>query len=69
MGVAYVLSLLSQLLSLVPAGTALYDKLTAQQSQAQAWAASNYVPTDADWAALNAEIASDSAAIDAGAAR
>jgi hypothetical protein len=69
MQIAYILSLLSQLLSLVPAGTALYDKLTAQKTQAEQWAASNYVPTDADWSALNAQIAADSAAIDAGAAR
>lgn len=69
MQIAYILNLLSQLLSLVPAGTALYDKFTAQRTQAEQWAATNYVPTDADWSALNDQIAADSAAIDAGAAR
>lgn len=69
MQIAYVISLLSQLLTLVPEGTALYQKYQAQKTQAESWAASNYTPTDADWSALNAQVKSDESAIDAGAAK
>jgi hypothetical protein len=65
--VAVILSILTQALAVIPEGTALYQQFTAQKAQAQQWAASNYVPTDADWAALDAKTASDEAAIDAGA--
>ena len=67
MGLAYVISLLNSLLALVPAGTALYDNFTAQKTQAEQWAATNYVPTDADWATLDADVASLKAQIDAAA--
>ena len=53
-----IISLLNSLLALVPAGTALFEKFTAQKTQAEQWAATNYVPTDADWAALDAEVKS-----------
>jgi hypothetical protein len=62
-----IISLLNSLLSLVPAGTALFEKFTAQKTQAEQWAASNYVPTDADWATLDADVKSLEAQIDAAA--
>jgi hypothetical protein len=69
MSVTVIISLLSQLLSLVPQGTALYQKYEAQKQQAEQWQATGYTPTDADWAAMNAQITSDEAAIDAAANR
>ena len=60
-----IINLLTQLLSMVPAGTALYSKYEAQRAQAQAWASQNYKPTDSDWAALDATVAVDEAKIDA----
>ena len=62
-----VISLLNSLLALVPAGTALFEQFTAQKTQAEQWAASNYVPTDADWAALDSAVAALKADIDAAA--
>lgn len=62
-----VISLLNSLLSLVPAGTALFEKFTAQKIQAEQWAADNYTPTDADWATLDADVKALEAQIDAAA--
>jgi hypothetical protein len=67
MQLAFVITLLNQLLALVPAGTALFEKFTAQKTQAEQWAANNYTPTDADWAALDAEVNALEAQIDAAA--
>ena len=51
-----IVTLLSQLLALLPAGTALFQKFTTQKTQAQEWAASGHVPTDAEWAKLDADV-------------
>ncbi len=67
MGVTYVLTLLTQLLALVPQGSALFAQFTAQKQQAQDWAASGHVPTDAEWDALDAQVKALEAQIDAGA--
>ena len=64
MQLTFIITLLNQLLALVPAGTALFEKFTAQKTQAEQWAASNYVPTDADWAKLDAEVKALEAQID-----
>ncbi len=62
---AALISILTQALTVIPAGTALYQKFMAQKAQAQAWAASNHVPTDEDWAALDQQVATDLAAVQA----
>jgi hypothetical protein len=56
---ATIISILSQALTVVPAGTALYEKFMKQRTQAQSWAANNYTPTDQDWAALDQTVADD----------
>lgn len=65
--IAVIINLLSQLLTLVPVGTALFDKYTAAKAQAEQWAAEGHVPTDAEWDALDARVKADEAAIDAAA--
>jgi hypothetical protein len=59
-----ITSLLTQLLSLVPAGTALYNQYAAQKAQAEQWAADGHVPTDAEWDALDAQVRALEAQID-----
>lgn len=54
-----ILNILNEALTVVPAGTALYQKFQKQQAQAQSWAASGYVPTESDWAALDQQVADD----------
>jgi hypothetical protein len=61
---AYVIQLLNGFLALVPTGTALYNQLVADKSKFQQWAASNYVPTDADWQTVHDAIKPFSDAID-----
>jgi len=69
MQITYVISLLNALLQLVPMGSALFAKFTAQKAQAEQWQADGHTPTDEEWATLHTAIAADTAAIDAGAAR
>lgn len=66
--ITVIISLLSQLLSLVPAGTALYDRYVTQKAQLEQWAADGHVPTDAEWTALDASVKEHEAQIDAAAA-
>lgn len=63
-----IIAALTQLLALVPQGTALYNTLVANRAKAQEWADTGYVPTAADWDALNTQIKADEAKIDANAA-
>jgi hypothetical protein len=62
---AAIISILSQALTVVPAGVALYQKFQAQLAQAQAWQQSGHIPTDSDWAALDNQVATDLAAVNA----
>lgn len=62
-----IIAALTQLLALVPQGTALYNTLVANRQQAQVWADTGYVPTPADWDTLDAKIKADEAQIDANA--
>jgi len=62
-----LIALLTEALTLVPSGTALWNTIQANRDQAQKWADTGYVPTNADWDALNATTKADEAAIDAAA--
>jgi len=53
---ATLISILTQALTIVPAGTALFNQFTLQKAQADEWAASGHVPTDAEWAELDARV-------------
>lgn len=64
-----VLSLLTQLLQYVPAGTALWQKISDQKTKFQAMVDAGRDPTDEEWAALDAEVKSLEAQVDAGAAQ
>ena len=59
-----LLKFLTAALAVLPAGTDLYNKFKAQQAQAQAWADEGHVPTDAEWQALDAQVAAKEAKID-----
>lgn len=62
-----IISLLSQMLTLVPAGTALWTSIKANKDKAHAMEGRD--PTQAEWDALHASIQANTNAIDAGAAR
>jgi len=66
--IAYVLTLLTQLLQLVPAGSALFQKFTDQKTKFEQFVAENRDPTEEEWAALDAEVKALEAQVDAGAA-
>ena len=68
MPIAYAIQLLNALLQLLPAGTALFEKYTANKAQLVAMKAQNRVPTDAEWTQLNADVSGLEAQLDAAAA-
>lgn len=68
MPINYVIQLLNALLALLPAGTALFQKYTANRAQLLAMQAQNRVPTEAEWTQLNADVSGLEAQIDAAAA-
>jgi len=63
------ISILNEALQLVPIGSQLYNSWLAKKTQAEQWAASNYTPTDADWAALDASVKAKEVAVDQAAAQ
>ena len=65
----YVISLLNSLLSLVPAGTALFAKFQADKALLQQMILDKRVPTDAEWATLDANVKALEDQVDAAAKR
>jgi hypothetical protein len=65
----YILGLLDQLLSLVPAGSALWQKFSGQKTKFEQMVKDGRDPTDEEWTALDAEVKALEAQVDAGAAQ